>query len=345
MADRSKIEWTDATWNPLVGCTRVSEGCRNCYAERQAARGLPGFEGLAHFVERPDGTHEARWTGTVTERLHVVGKPLRWRRPRRIFVNSMSDLFHEAVPDTVIDRIFAIMALAPQHTFQILTKRPERMRRYLSADWASRTRMHVEWETLPVLSEHAAAAQDGLRRYSADTGLPMPLPNVWFGVSVEDQPTADERRDSLKVLSVDGWHTFVSYEPALSLVIWAGWEFVEWLVSGGESGPNARPSHPDWHRGAREFCAAYGIAYLFKQWGEWVPQLGSVELADDPEQSRYRWAEWTDWKTGACQWEYTDHPQWCDNMDPDHCMIQVGKRAAGRLLDGVEHNGMPGGAT
>lgn len=122
MADKSKIEWTDATWNPIRGCTRVSEGCTNCYAETVAARfsgpGQP-YDELAKMVTRPDGRHEARWTGEVRLIETHLDDPLRWRKPRMVFVNSMSDLFHEKVPDEWIDRIFAVMALAPQHTFQI----------------------------------------------------------------------------------------------------------------------------------------------------------------------------------------------------------------------------------
>lgn len=135
MGDRTKIAWAQASWNPLRGCTRVSAGCQHCYAERVAARfcgeGQP-YQGLAKMVTRPDGSREARWTGKVEFVEHMLDQPLRWRRPRRIFVNSMSDLFHESVPDEWIDRVFAVMALAPQHQFQILSKRPTRMREYLS---------------------------------------------------------------------------------------------------------------------------------------------------------------------------------------------------------------------
>src|SRR5690348_2206473 len=170
MGDKSKIEWTDATWNPIRGCSRISEGCRNCYAERVAARfaglGQP-YEGLAKY--RGEGLRQIgdrghidpHWTGEVRFIEEKLGEPLHWREPRRIFVNSMSDLFHEKVQDIWLNKIFSnVMEIATQHTFQILTKRPERMLKYLSWRW--------------------------------DDGR-IPMRNIWLGVSVEDQKTADER--------------------------------------------------------------------------------------------------------------------------------------------------------
>lgn len=342
MADRSAIEWTDATWNPIAGCARVSEGCRHCYAERQAARGLPGFAGLARFIDRPDGAREARWTGSVTIRESLMDQPLRWKRPRRIFVNSVSDLFHDAVPNEVIDRIFAIMALSPQHTFQILTKRPERMRKYLADDrrdiwaeaWGPGTLRYSRHEIQARISSKATPGQ---RRVWNAEQRPYPLPNVWLGGSVEDQVTADVRRPYLETIAAAGWNTFASYEPALGHVAWTGWEFLKWLISGGESGPNARPSHPDWHRDARDFCTAHGIPYLFKQWGEWAPG----ENVPPTITSRRQHAHWWD-----DQWMYgtTNMGDPEDGWDNEPDVYRIGKRAAGRFLDGVVHHGMPGSA-
>ncbi len=263
---RSKIEWTDATWNPVRGCSRVSEGCRNCYAERVAARfSGPGepYHGLA--VMKPDGPH---WTGKVKLPADHLTDPLRWRTPRRIFVNSMSDLFHEAVPQEWIARIFQVMAQANQHTYQILTKRPQRM-----------------LEIMRDLTDHSTMF------------MGKPLPNVLLGVSVEDQANADARIPLL--LQTPAAVRFVSYEPALGPVDFS--EFLErtkigpnhildWIIAGGESGPQARPAHPDWFRAVRDQCKAANartnmraadgvriaaapppvenVPFFFKQWGE-----------------------------------------------------------------------------
>lgn len=215
MADRTAIEWSDATWNCIAGCSRMSEGCRNCFAERLAARGLPGFEGLARFVDRTGGTREARWTGAVEVREHLMDQPYRWRRPRRIFVNSMADLFHDAVPDEVIDRVFGVMAGASRHTFQILTKRPERMRRYL-ARWQSCGK-RMGWHT-PEGSKPTSYGGSAVHMIPSDQ---WPLPNVWLGVSVEDQVTADVRIPYL--LSTPAAIRFISFEPALGFadIAWA----------------------------------------------------------------------------------------------------------------------------
>ncbi len=337
MADRSAIEWTDATWNPIAGCARVSEGCRHCFAERQAARGLPGFEGLARFVDRPDGAREARWTGSVTVRENLMDQPLRWKRPRRIFVNSMSDLFHDLVADEVIDHVFAVTALAPQHTFQILTKRPERMRKYLTGDAQERVGSLIDnarfnnerWVALTARTDVLNDGYNGCERW--------PLRNVWLGGSVEDQVTADVRRPYLETIAAAGWNTFASYEPALGHVTWAGWEFLKWLISGGESGPNARPSHPDWHRDARDFCGAHGIPYLFKQWGEWAPGENVPPTIIGRRQHAHWWDD---------QWMYgtTNMGDPEDGWDNEPDVYRIGKRAAGRFLDGVVHHGMPGNA-
>lgn len=240
MADKTKIQWTDASWNPLRGCTRVSPGCVHCYAETVAARfsgkGQP-YEGLAEWVTRPGGRREARWTGKVALVEHLVDQPLKWQDPRRIFVNSMSDLFHESVPDGWIDRIFAVMALTPQHTYQILTKRPERMRAWFAERWQPApayrlpSGLNVPAETTGEdrRSQVAVACEEFLDRFKlADPdkdGLwteggrckamqwQWPLSNCWLGVSVEDQTRADERIPIL--LDTPAVVRWVSAEPLL----------------------------------------------------------------------------------------------------------------------------------
>jgi len=354
MADRSRIEWTTATWNPIVGCSLVSPGCTHCYAMKQAARieamyvgaNLKGGGG-APFPPSPyagvtrDSMAGPVWTGKIgVVDDSAFTKPLRWKRPRSIFVNSMGDPFHEAVPDAAIDRVFAVMALCPQHTFQVLTKRSPRMRRYISGLAAERIAAvahglfdernpHSRSERLvPMFFNRThdwwRIAIEDVRRAS------LPLANVYLGVSAEDQRRADERREDLFALAERGWTTFVSYEPALGPVNWTPWGFIDWLISGGESGPNARPSHPDWHRAARDFCAARAIAYFFKQWGAWAP------CAPDAAQSEH--CGWTPLrgKLGGMA-----KPEELYPAAGAAYVHRVGKRCAGRLLDGVEHNAFP----
>ncbi len=204
MGNKTKIKWCDSTWNCLRGCSRVSHGCERCYAETMASRfSGPGlvYEGL---------TKKGKWTGKIEFSEKHLMDPIRWKKPRRIFVNSMSDLFHENVPDEWIDRIFAVMALAPQHTFQILTKRSERMREYcLSRNGMGNEKICKAINNIPNAFGN---------RHSA---LSMPLPNVMLGVSVEDQQTADERIPLL--LQTPAAKRFVSYEPALGPVDFSPW--------------------------------------------------------------------------------------------------------------------------
>ncbi len=375
MADKTGIEWTDATWNPLRGCTRVSEGCRNCYAETVAARfsgpGQP-YEGLARWVDRPGETREARWTGKVALVEKVLDQPLRWKRPRRIFVNSMADLFHEAVPDEWIDRIFAVMALAPQHTFQILTKRPERMREYLS-DSVIKARIAGRAARMA-----QAADRDDDATYDRVMDGPCPLPNVWLGVSIEDQKAADERIPLL--LETPAAIRWISAEPLLGGVnltrimrSTADWVYcdnaltgfrahkaggsegnprLDWVVLGGESGDGARPMHPDWARKIRDDCAAAGVPFLFKQWSELLI-AEPVYSSTDPDQIDFwRFADGDEFHivsdghdivmcnahdSKICKQIWRSY--WADGHG--HLAKRIGKKAAGRLLDGVLHDGYP----
>jgi protein gp37 len=263
MADRSHIQWTDATWNTVTGCTRVSEGCERCYIERtppfrinHRAFDAPGIGGSTGVL-----LHEDR-----------LAMPLRWRRPRRVFVNSLADLFHDAVPTEHIAKVFATMARAEQHTFQILTKRPARMRALLADGGLA-------------LMEATGDEETALALY--DTY--WPLPNVWLGVSVETQQWADIRIPHL--LRTEAAVRFASCEPLLGPVDLTqelpaddGKSFpgLDWVIVGGESGPDARPMHPDWARQLREQCQAANVPFFFKQWGAWAPTRWRVIGADTP---------------------------------------------------------------
>ncbi len=244
MTGKSAIEWTEATWNPIVGCSLVSPGCTHCYAMGQAARQIRCAAGLGRATHYAGTTRTVKgravWTGQLAQAPeHILLAPLKRKKPTTYFVNSMGDLFHEDCPDAWIDRVFAVMALCPQHTFQILTKRSARMREYMNSSI-----------TTGMIGQCAIDIFHDLPHRLSD----WPLPNVWLGVSAEDQRRADERRDDLGGLAAQGWTTFVSYEPALGPIDWNGWDFLKQLISGGESGAAARPSKTDWQRAARDFC-------------------------------------------------------------------------------------------
>lgn len=260
----SKIEWTETTWNPLTGCTKVSPGCKNCYAARMAKR-LQAM-GLANYR---DGFRLA---------LHedMLEKPLEWKKPRRIFVNSMSDLFHKDVPVEFVLRVFDVMRRAHWHTFQVLTKRAERL------EELSRV---IDWSG-----------------------------NVWMGVSVENADYEFRidhlRRTGAKI-------KFLSLEPLLGPLQKLNLENINWVITGGESGPGARPMDPEWARDLRDQCAGAGVPFFFKQWGEWIPFDDMAFVSDDHE-----------FKPATFYMDGTP-------------MVRVGKKRAGRLLDGVLYDGYP----
>lgn len=337
MADRTGIEWTDATWNPVRGCSRVSEGCRHCYAETVAARfsgeGQP-YHGLAR--RRSDGTPQ--WTGEVRLVPEHLADPLRWTRPRRVFVNSMSDLFHERLTNEEIAAVFAVMALAARHTFQVLTKRPARMRGWFA--WAAE-QVHAlggdsAAQPLDANLVHLHGPADDpvyareLRKVEDEAAPLWPLPNVWIGVSVEDQRAADERVPLL--LDTPAAVRFLSCEPLLGPVriseylpnpLWAdlpSWRQpeIEWVIAGGESGHGARPMHPDWARGLRDQCAAVGVPFFFKQWGEWADVT-----FDEDRPDRAPEGQWLNLAGGQ-----GFHGARVVRVQ------RMGKRTAGRVLDG-----------
>jgi protein gp37 len=277
MSDKTGIQWTDATWNPIRGCSRVSEGCRNCYAEVVAARfSKPGqpYEGLA----RRTANGGARWTGKIMFVEKHLEDPLRWRKPKRIFVNSMSDLFHEGVSEEQLDMIFAVMAIASRHTFQILTKRPERMRDYLNTPGRAGA-------TAAETGRGAAGNRDWPFIRPDDLAARWPLKNVWLGVSVEDQKAANLRVPLL--LDTPATVRFLSCEPLLAPVDLVPFLYDEvegttmpdfssprasnrglsWVIIGGESGSYARSCDVQWIRDIVDQCKAAGIASFVKQLG------------------------------------------------------------------------------
>ncbi|WP_367128272.1 DUF5131 family protein [Saccharothrix sp. HUAS TT1] len=375
MGDKTRIEWTDATWNPVTGCTRVSEGCRRCYIER-----TPPFRTAGRRFD------SAEVGGTTGVLLHPerLAQPLRWRKPRRVFVNSLADLFHDDVPDAMVARVFAVMAATPWHTYQVLTKRPARMRALLKAE-AFADEVGFAW--------HEMGGEEKALAWSA-----LPLPNVWLGVSTEDQATASRRipilldtpaavrwisaEPLLGPIDLDGplvdghrprltyWLTGRPYWKPIGTVNGNGLAEVldvgprlDWVVVGGESGPGARPMHPDWARTIRDQCAAASVPMLFKQWGEWGPAPWAVRVCDpavgwtgtdeelaaakvdaEARGATHAYASWAH----EYGWELYEphHKPWslerADDLDGHHApMRRWGKKAAGRELDGVVHDEYP----
>ncbi|MDF2603480.1 DUF5131 family protein [Sphingomonas sp.] len=415
MADTTKIEWTDATWNIINGCSVHTPGCTNCYAMLLAGTRL------AHHPSRAGLTAMSKagpvWTGEV--RLHEpwLTQPLEWTKPRDIFVCAHGDLFHEAVSDAMLDRVFAVIALCAvvgrRHRFQVLTKRSGRMRHYVNSLAARAQNIAV----------HAAdLTADAYRSMPAIVEMLErgPLPNVWLGVSTEDQRRADERIPDL--LATPAAMRWISAEPLLGSINLEPWlapektcqgcddgegygnrcssdrvsrdeqcpwkravqivtehgpfaadgepsavtcavRTLDWVVVGGESGRGARPMHPAWARALRDQCAAADVPFLFKQWGEWAPvcaiglddldeQLYHPAPARDPEAIRRC-------KVGQLVMQASgrvfpvDQRSGIRGEDPAKgdfaflagtgamTFLAVGKRRAGRLLDGVQHDGAP----
>ena len=323
MADHSKIEWTDATWNPVTGCSVVSPGCTNCYAMKLAGTRLKHHESRAGLTR--DTKAGPVWTGEVRFNEAWLTQPLQWKRPRMVFVCAHGDLFHEDVPDAWIDQVFAVMALAHRHTFQVLTKRSERMRDYLSRHrwhlWAAAGRAidPLRWQNLPPIMG----------------GDRTPVPNVWLGISAEDQLRADQRIPDL--LATPAAIRFVSAEPLLGPIDFnripmpqdedrecsalsgheiagmvgnaVGWiPPLDWIIVGGENGP--RPMLAEWAQAIRDQCAAANIPFFFKQWGSYLPAGQAM----------------------------ADGRIWAPRGGP---ALHAVKAMTGRLLDGVEHNAMP----
>lgn len=359
MADKSKIEWTDASWSPIRArivapdgtilkwgyhCEKVSPGCAHCYAEIMNGRGFPHWgTKLDYKPGLLDGKLPAELCAELGypegSRLEMyldaeaLTWPLRKRKGLRVFLSSMTDVFARFVPDAWLDKIFVVMALAPQHTFQVLTKRADRMRDYCRS-----------FALGPANFLLSAPVADGT------VIATWPLPNVQLIVSVEDQPRADERIPLL--LDTPAAVRGVSIEPLLGPVDltrltedkWSafddGWDLnsergspiLDWVIVGGESGPKARPMHPDWARSLRDQCAAAGVPFFFKQWGNWKPL---TEIAEKSFSAGRGHA--VIFRDGRC---LRDH----DVADPPDGIFtfNVGKHAAGRVLDGRTHDAYPG---
>ena len=407
------IEWTHMpgfkgeSWNPIVGCSVLTKGCTNCYAMKQAARIIAMTKGETHYrglVKTVNG--KPVWTGSIRAAPDRVWEaPLRAKKPRCYFVNSMGDVFYETVPDEWIDRLFAIMALSPQHRFLILTKRPERMREYLARPGVMvRIGLEALGVVLGEMARHPSSKiGSGVLIKGSDINpgglVHWPLPNVWLGVSVEDQVTADARIPDL--LSTPAAKRFVSAEPLLGEInlsvlsvadptvvaayhrgggdsdsaLWLnalsgdyadeddvcndevlgradGLSPLDWIIAGGESGPDARPLHPDWARSLRDQCASATVPFFFKQWGEWLPwsHFNSTEIndeADNAKSSRYPAAVWgSRCGAGVAKWNHYDagDTPWMVVDEWHHeCewVGRVGKKAADHLLDGWIHHAFP----
>jgi protein gp37 len=276
MGDRTRIEWTraddgtpGATWNPVAGCYRISPGCDHCYAEAIASR----FAGTTAY---PNGF-------AVTLHPDRLTQPLRWARPRRIFVNSMSDLFHPAVPDEYIASVFAVMAATPRHTYLVLTKRHGRMRSLLR-DVCRCGAGHRPGEHFRAAMSWAATAHNpegvpGLSGHEVYHRVPWPLPNVWLGISAEDQRWWDVRVPAL--LEIPAAIRFVSAEPLLGPIRLTGISQLsrpDWIIAGGESGPRARPMDPQWVRDLRDDAVRNQVPFFFKQWGGLHAKANGREL-------------------------------------------------------------------
>ena len=329
MAAISNIEWTDRTWNPVRGCSIVSPGCVNCYAMKFAHR-FSG-EGKAYEGLTKQTKAGPQWTGKVRLVEDALLEPLKWRKPQRVFVNSMSDLFHELVPDEFIDRVFAVMALAPHHIFQILTKRPLRMRDYLK----SRATSAQFWKD-------AARIVGYSLEFQGVSLVWYPLPNVWLGVSCEDQRRADERIPLL--LQTPAAVRFISAEPLLGPIEIRGPketcgdcdpciggrpdqcavggyytgalhpDGIHWVIVGGESGPKSRPCDIAWIRSIIEQCQAETVPAFVKQ------------LGTEPR--------------GSCRWRHHDKypPEW---LDKDGCLPSVSGQPAVDLCHAVDDSWGP----
>jgi protein gp37 len=229
MATSTQIEWTDATWNPVTGCSKITAGCDNCYAERfsERFRGVPGHPFENGF--------------DLTLRTSRLSQPLSWRQPRRIFVNSMSDLFHKEIPRTFIDQVFDTMEAANWHTFQVLTKRSSLLTRYLE------------------------------KRYPTSSAPS----HIWLGVSVED------RQNAIRVKHLQAARAtvkFISFEPLIGPVGMLDLTGIDWAIVGGESGPRSRPMAEEWALDIRDQCKAQRVAFFFKQWGGIRPKTGGRTL-------------------------------------------------------------------
>jgi len=342
MSTATKIEWTDRTWNPTTGCDRVSLGCDHCYALTMARR----LKAMGQAKYQRDGNPKTSGPGFgLSVHADVLAEPLSWSSPQMVFVNSMSDLFHQAVPEEFIARVWTVMAATPQHTYQILTKRHARMRSIVR---------RIAWRT-PTTEERQRGVRGSVayvqqnEQLNDHLGEPRVLPNVWLGVSAENQHWADIRIPAL--LETPAQVRFVSAEPLTGAIDFDGqwldgqcaecqgsghkgggeWTCtvcqgegdlprLHWVIAGGESGPGARPMHPDWPRLIRDQCSEAGVAFHFKQRGSYTWEAGSGWREPDL---------YVNDDTGEAlpEVEVPDTGSW-------QGVWRVGKKRAGRELDG-----------
>jgi len=376
MGEKTTIEWTDNTWNPVTGCTWKSPGCDNCYAAVMSKR----LEGMGQ--EKYTGlTTPKHFNGVVKLHPESLEIPFKWKKPKRVFVNSMSDLFHKDVPFEFIDRVLAVVYECHWLTFQVLTKRPGRMADYFFAeDLKERVALAVYHRLKESQPEKATLIRPC--EVLNDLQGSWPLPNLWLGTSVENQATADERIPPL--IKTPATVRFISYEPALGPVnffqddehhpaedahpeggFWhhpgclnycdyaCGGDAYEgkaihWVIAGGESGPNARPAHPEWFRSVRDQCDSAGVPFFFKQWGEW----GTLaRLHGEPAFHYFRshndWVHHASTRVGGGSCVDLQGKILRNGADfqaaeyPVAVMDRIGKRNAGRILDGTEHHEFP----
>ena len=382
MANRSRIEWCDATWNPVVGCSPVSAGCDHCYAARMAHR-LGKNPATPQFA---DLTVDGKWTGETRFVQGALNLPITWRKPKRIFVCSMGDLFHESVPFAWVDQVFAVMALARQHTFLVLTKRTERMRAYFDEKRASRAGEAAYHMVVDALHGDKRTALGAGLMLQDDGSLELwPLPNVWLGVTAENQEQAVARIPIL--LETPVAKRFVSVEPMLGPVdlrclhvpdalldpfgdrwctTWDALDgtrgvspfgkndpftgpkgsHLDWVICGGETGPSARPANPEWVRSLRDQCfKTSDVPFFFKQWGEWAPS--------DNFPSDTPFKHWKEFLSGVDEpqrlalrgWDYDANAKKFGEKvayGPFTLVVKAGRHRAGRLLDKEEWAYFPG---
>lgn len=361
MGDKSRIEWCDATYNPITGCSPVSEACRNCYASRMIGRNLPKMGHVGPFSQ-------------VQFHPDRLDQPLRWKKPRRIFVCSMGDLFHEDVPMEWLDKVFDVMEGGDSdyrngrwcpglwHTFMILTKRPDRMKSYIEFRLGKKQAYADQFKKCPTAEMQDSPAARWAQQAARGDFYP-----IWLGVTAENQEMADQRIPIL--LQTPAAVRFVSVEPMLGRVDLKRYLFgaqarkvlldaggsleglpahlvpppsLDWVICGGESGPGARPLHPDWPRSLRDQCQSAGVPFFFKQWGEWAdaqtagihqsgPVMSKKGAVNDWMRQRVRFADGREAVFQAHRW--TAHAT--------NLMFRVGKKDAGCLLDGRAHKQFP----
>lgn len=381
MAEGTLIEWArhpvtglGATWNIVTGCAVVSPGCTNCYAMKLAGTRL------RNHASRKGLTVQTKagpvWNGQVRFNEQWLNQPLAWKKPHGIFVAAHGDLFADGVTDDQLDRIFAVMALTPQHVYYVLTKRPERMREYLTDRHGGVTPPDIRAPSFRHLDHGSDRLEFRISARMLDLASTeggawphLPLPNVWLGVSVEDQTRADERIPIL--LEIPAAIRVISAEPllgpidltsiddgmkdggrltfdALTGLAHDGHDTIygifgqpdpriDWVITGGESGPSARPSHPDWFRSLRDQCAEADVAFFFKQWGNWAPDTGPMPSGDPIMDGRARCAVWQ-----GDRWHFAaDGYMPPSDAGEGEWVYHLGKKAAGRMLDGQEHSAFP----